>query len=39
MRQKLTAVNKASTWGWKSKTTLREGIEKTYHYYLSLNED
>jgi len=39
MKQKLTAVDKVSKWGWKSKTTLHEGLEKTYRYYLSLNED
>jgi GDP-L-fucose synthase len=36
MKRKLTSVVKANTWGWKNKTTLIEGLEKTYQYFLNL---
>lgn len=38
MKQKLTAVDKAHFWGWKSQTTLLDGLTKTYHYYLGLKQ-
>lgn len=38
MKQKLTSVEKAHQWGWKSKTSLQEGLEKTYQYFLNLKE-
>lgn len=34
MPQKLLDVSRLSQKGWKAKTGLREGIEKTYRYYL-----
>ena len=36
MQQKLTSVHRANMWGWKSQTTLLEGLAKTYHYFLDL---
>jgi GDP-L-fucose synthase len=34
MPQKLLNVNKLNNLGWKAKTTLKEGIEKTYHWII-----
>jgi len=34
MMQKLVATDKAQAWGWRAKTSLREGIVKTYDFYL-----
>lgn len=34
MKQKLVSTQKMDTFGWKAKTSLKEGIEKTYQYYL-----
>lgn len=34
MKQKLVDVGKASEWGWHAKTSLDEGLKKTYQYYL-----
>lgn len=36
MKQKLTSVDRAHFWGWKSQTTLLEGLTKTYHYFLNI---
>lgn len=36
MKRKLTSVAKANAWGWKNKTSLIEGLEKTYQYFLNL---
>ena len=36
MRRKLLNINKAVEFGWKPSVSLAEGIEKTYHYYLSI---
>jgi GDP-L-fucose synthase len=36
MRQKLVSTSKLDSWGWKSQTSLNDGIKKTYQYYLSL---
>lgn len=38
MKRKLTSVAKASAWGWKNKTSLTEGLEKTYQYFLNLEK-
>lgn len=38
MKQKLTSVEKVQQWGWRSKTSLQEGLEKTYQYFLNLKE-
>lgn len=35
MKRKLTSVAKANAWGWKSQTSLTEGLEKTYQYFLN----
>jgi GDP-L-fucose synthase len=32
--RKLLDVSKLSSLGWKARTSLREGIERTYHWYL-----
>ncbi len=34
MMRKLVSVEKARAWGWSARTTLRDGIQKTYDYYL-----
>lgn len=34
MSRKLTNVSKAHRWGWCTTTTLRQGLSKTYAYYL-----
>jgi len=35
MKQKLIDNTKLKKFGWKSKTTLKEGLRKTIDYYLS----
>ena len=35
MQRKLLDVTRINSLGWKAKTDLREGIEKTYKWYLS----
>jgi GDP-L-fucose synthase len=34
MKQKLVDTSRQHSWGWHARTTLRDGIEKSYHYYL-----
>lgn len=34
MKQKLVSVKKADALGWKAQTSLREGIKKTYEFYI-----
>jgi GDP-L-fucose synthase len=34
MMRKLTDVTRAHAWGWKSKTSLEDGLKATYAYYL-----
>lgn len=34
MMRKLTDINLAKQWGWVAKTSLEEGLRKTYSYYL-----
>jgi len=34
MKQKLVATGKADKWGWRAKTSLREGMEITYQFFL-----
>jgi len=34
MKQKLVSIENLEVWGWNAKTSLREGMEKTYQYYL-----
>lgn len=34
MNQKLLDVSRQTEWGWKPKTSLREGILKTYEFYI-----
>ena len=35
MKRKLTSISLADTWGWKAKTSLREGLARTYEFYLN----
>lgn len=35
MQRKLTSIALASTWGWRAKTSLREGLALTYEFYLN----
>jgi GDP-L-fucose synthase len=34
VRQKLNAINLQRKWGWTAQVSLRQGIEKTYQYFL-----
>jgi GDP-L-fucose synthase len=34
MARKLVSVERAQAWGWQAQTSLRDGLEKTYAYYL-----
>jgi GDP-L-fucose synthase len=34
MKQKLSDVTRATDWSWKAPTSLRDGLEKTYQFYL-----
>lgn len=34
MARKLVSLDRQQIWGWKASTELRDGIEKTYAYYL-----
>lgn len=34
MARKLVSVERAHAWGWQAKTSLRDGLETTYAYYL-----
>lgn len=34
MKQKLVDIERQRTWGWMPATSLREGIQKAYQYYL-----
>jgi GDP-L-fucose synthase len=34
MKQKLVSIKLQNSWGWKSVSSLEEGIQKTYDYYL-----
>jgi len=36
MMRKLVSTDKTQAWGWRAKTSLRDGIAKTYDYYLQL---
>jgi GDP-L-fucose synthase len=36
MKRKLVSVEVLEKWGWKSKTSLSQGIAKAYEYFLSL---
>lgn len=35
MKQKLTSTARQNAWGWSPKTSLRDGLAKTYEFYLS----
>jgi GDP-L-fucose synthase len=34
MARKLVSVERQKAWGWSARHDLRDGIEKTYSYYL-----
>lgn len=34
MQRKLVAIDRQTQWGWSAKTSLRDGLRKTYDYYL-----
>ena len=34
MKRKLTSTAKATQWGWRPRTTLKAGLERTYAYFL-----
>ena len=34
MKQKLSSVDRQTAWGWRAPTSLREGIARTYQFYL-----
>lgn len=35
MKQKLTSIARQQQWGWSPKSSLRDGLAKTYEFYLS----
>jgi GDP-L-fucose synthase len=35
MAQKLVSTEKQNAWGWQAKTSLNEGLRKTFEYYVS----
>lgn len=38
MKQKLVSVERQTAWGWSAKSSLHDGISKTYSYYLKNNQ-
>jgi len=38
MPRKLLDISKLSSLGWKAKTSLKEGIERTYRWYVEMIE-
>jgi len=34
MRQKLVSVERSALWGWRAGTSLQEGLQQTYQFYL-----
>jgi GDP-L-fucose synthase len=34
MQQKLVSIDKQTAWGWSPKFSLRQGLEKTYEYFM-----
>ncbi|WP_209125697.1 NAD-dependent epimerase/dehydratase family protein [Alkalihalobacillus sp. BA299] len=39
MKKKLVSIEKQEQWGWRPKTSLKEGILKTYLFYLNENKN
>lgn len=39
MKRKLMDVSLCTKWGWQSKTSLKEGIAKSYEYFLSISNN
>lgn len=39
MKQKLVSIDRQRTWGWMPTTSLYEGIQKTYEFYLQETSD
>lgn len=38
MQRKLVDVTRAAAWGWTAQTSLRQGVEQAYNYYLQEQE-
>ena len=38
MARKLSDISRQTAWGWQSKTSIEEGIAKTYQHYLETIE-
>jgi GDP-L-fucose synthase len=36
MMRKLTSIGLCEAWGWRAKTSLKDGLQKTYDYFLEL---
>ena len=34
MKRKLSDVNRLQDWGWQAPTSLRDGLQRTYDFYL-----
>ena len=34
MARKIVSIDKQLNWGWKAQTSLREGIQQTYDFFL-----
>lgn len=39
MKQKLMDSSRLTAYGWENKTSLEEGLKKTYEYYKKINDD
>jgi len=39
MKRKLVDIEKLAAWGWSAKTSLRDGVQRTYDYFLETNEN
>ena len=38
MKKKLISIKKLNKFGWKYKTSMEDGIKKTYEYFLKMRE-
>ena len=34
IKQKLVDISRQTDWGWQTQTSLTDGLEQTYEYYL-----
>jgi GDP-L-fucose synthase len=39
MKQKLLDISRQTAWGWKAATSLEEGIQKTYNFFLEYHRN